>query len=387
MLDKVSCDRIAWPADAAGSHEINPMKIKAALSTGGESPFEIAEVELDGPRADEVLVTLSAAGVCHTDLTMKAAWPEAMSPIVFGHEGAGVVEAVGEDVTGVGPGDRVLLSYRSCRSCSECTAGHPTYCHGFETLNAIGSRPDGSTTMRRDGSPVYGSFFGQSSFASHALTYESNLVVVDDHVDLTVAAPLGCGVQTGAGAVLNVLRPANEASLVVFGAGSVGLSAVMAADAAGVGTIIAVEPVAGRRLLAAELGATATVDPASDDVVDAMRQLTGAGATHALDTTAIGAVINQAIDALAPLGTLAVVGVGTPDVAINVRSVISGGKTIRGVIEGDAVPQEFLPHLLELHADGRLPIEKLIRTYDFDDIDTAVADAASGWTIKPVLVL
>ena len=155
--------------------------------------------------------------------------------------------------------------------------------------------------MRRGGSPVYGSFFGQSSFASHALAYESNLVVVGDHVDLSVAAPLGCGVQTGAGAVLNVLRPANDASLVVFGAGAVGLSAVMAAKAAGVGTIIAVDPVAGRRQIAAELGATATVDPASDDVVDAIRQLTGAGATHALDTTAIGAVINQAIDALAPL--------------------------------------------------------------------------------------
>ena len=240
--------------------------------------------------------------------------------------------------------------------------------------------------MRRGDSPVYGSFFGQSSFASHALAYESNLVVVGDDVDLSVAAPLGCGVQTGAGAVLNVLRPAGDASLVVFGAGGVGLSAVMVAKAAGVGTIIAVDPVADRRRIATELGATATVDPASDDVVDAIRQLTGAGATHALDTTAIGAVINQAIAALAALGTLALVGVGTPEVAIDVQSVIGGGKTIRGVIEGDAVAQQFVPRLLELHAEGRLPLEKLIRTYDFDDIDTAVADAASGATIKPVLV-
>jgi aryl-alcohol dehydrogenase len=363
------------------------MKIKAALSHGAEAPFEIAEVELDEPRADEVLVKLSAAGVCHTDLTMKAAWPDALSPIVLGHEGAGVVEAAGEDVTGARPGDHVLLSYRSCGSCPQCAEGHPTYCHDFRTLNAIGSRPDGSTTMRRGGSPVYGSFFGQSSFASHALAYESNLVVVGDHVDLIFAAPLGCGVQTGAGAVLNVLRPVNEASLVVFGAGGVGLSALMVAKAAGVGTIIAVDPVASRRAVAAELGATATVDPASDDAVEAIRQITGAGATHALDTTAIGAVINQAIDALAPLGTLALVGVGMPEVTINVQNVIGGGKTIRGVIEGDAVPQKLLPKLLELQAEGRLPLEKLIRTYDFDDIDTAVADAASGSTIKPVLVL
>jgi aryl-alcohol dehydrogenase len=363
------------------------MKIKAALSTGAEAPFDIADVELDEPRANDVLVKLSATGVCHTDLTMKAAWPEALSPIVLGHEGAGVVEAAGEDVTGVRPGDRVVLSYRRCGSCPECAAGHPTYCHDFRTLNAIGSRPDGSTTMRRGGSPVYGSFFGQSSFASHALAYESNLVVVGDHVDLTLAAPLGCGVQTGAGAVLNVLRPENEASLVVFGAGGVGLSALMVAKAAGVGTIIAVDPVAVRREVAAELGATATVDPASDDVVDAIRQVTGAGATHALDTTAIGAVINQAIDALAPLSMLALVGVGMPPVTLHVQNIIGITKAYTTRVGTDAVPQEFLPELLELRAEGRLPLEKLIRSYDFDDIDTAFADAASGSTIKPVLVL
>jgi aryl-alcohol dehydrogenase len=362
------------------------MKIKAALSNGAEAPFELAEVELDEPRADEVLVKLSAAGVCHTDLTMKSLWPQTMSPIVLGHEGAGVVEAVGPDVTGVRRGDRVLMSYRSCGACQECAAGHRTYCRDFRTLNALGSRPDGSMTMRRGTSPVYGSFFGQSSFASHALAYESNLVVVGDDVDLSVAAPLGCGVQTGAGAVLNVLRPTSDAALVVYGAGAVGLSAVMVAKVARVSTIIAVDPVGDRRRIAAELGATATIDPASDDVVDAIRQLTGAGATHALDTTAIGAVINQAIAALAALGTLALVGVGTPEVAIDVQSVIGGGKTIRGIIEGDAVAQQFVPRLLELHAEGRLPLEKLIRTYEFDDIDTAVADAGSGATIKPVLV-
>jgi aryl-alcohol dehydrogenase len=362
-------------------------KIKAALSYGADAPFEIAEVDLDEPRADEVLVALSAVGICHTDLTIKASWPEQMSPIVLGHEGAGVVEAVGEHVRGVRPGDRVLLSYRSCDSCPQCVADHPAYCRDFRTLNGIGSRPDGSTTMRRDGSPVYGSFFGQSSYASHALAYESNVVVVGPNIDLTVAAPLGCSVQTGAGTVLGVLRPAEDASLVIFGAGAVGLSAVMAASDAGVGTIVAVDPVPGRRTLAAELGATATIDPEGDDVVDAIHELTHGGATHALDTTAAGAVINQAIAALAPLGTLALVGIGTPEVAIDVQSLISGGRTIRGVIEGDAVPQELLPRLLELHAAGRLPIEKLIRTYAFEDIEVAVADAALGATIKPVLVV
>jgi len=363
------------------------MKIQAAISASAESPFEIAQVELDDPRRDEVLVQLHAVGVCHSDLKMKAVWPEAISPIVLGHEGAGVVVAVGDEVTGVRPGDHVVLSYRSCGSCPECAGGHRPYCRDFRTLNGIGTRPDGSPTMRRNGSRLYGSFFGQSSFASHALAYESNVVVVGDAIDLAVAAPLGCGVQTGAGTVLNVLAPPPESSLAVFGAGGVGLSAVMAAFASGVGTIVAVDPVAERRGLAEDLGATTALDPGACDVVDAIRAVTGGGATHAIDTTAKGAVINQAIGALAPLGTLALVGLRPAEFAMDIQSVMSGGKTVRGVIEGDAAPREFIPRLVELHLQGRLPLGKLIRRYDFEDIEIAFADAASGRTIKPVLCL
>jgi aryl-alcohol dehydrogenase len=340
------------------------MKITAALSHGADTPFEIAEVDLDEPRADEVLVKLRAVGICHTDLTMRAVWPAELSPAVLGHEGAGIVEAVGADVRAVRPGDHVVLSYRRCGACPQCAAGHPAYCHDFRTLNAAGTRPDGTTTMRRDGAPVYGSFFGQSSFASHALAYETNVVVIGADVDLSIAAPLGCGVQTGAGAVL---------------------SAVMAARATGVSTIVAVDPVADRLTVAAQLGATATINPTDDDVVDAILQLTGDGATHALDTTANGTVINQAVTALARRGTLALVGIGAPQIPLDVANVVGGGKIIRGVIEGDAVSQDFVPQLLALHADGRLPLEKLIRTYAFDDIDTAAAEAAEGTTIKPVL--
>jgi aryl-alcohol dehydrogenase len=362
------------------------MRITAALSAGAESPFELAEVELDEPRRDEVLVEMRAAGVCHSDLTMKSLWPQEVSPIVLGHEGAGVVMAVGDEVKSVRTGDHVVLSYRSCGSCPECSVGHQPYCRNFRSLNGIGTRVDGSLTMRRNGSAVYASYFGQSSFASHALTYESNVVVIDRALDLTVAAPLGCGVQTGAGTVLSVLRPGEDASLVVFGAGAVGLSALMAACATGVGTIIAVDPVASRRALASELGASATIDPTGNDVVEEIRALTGAGATHAIDTSARGAVINQAVAALAPRGTLAMLGIGIPDFELDVRSVISGGKTLRGVIEGDAVPQDFIPRLIGLLREGRLPIERLIRTYEFEQIDAAFAAAASGEAIKPVLI-
>jgi aryl-alcohol dehydrogenase len=361
------------------------MKISAALSTDAEAPFELAEVELDEPRRDEVLVQMRAVGVCHSDLTMKAVWPQEISPIVLGHEGAGVVMAVGDDVAGVRAGDHVLLSYRSCGSCAECATGYPPYCRNFRSLNGIGTRVDGSLTMTRNWAAVYGSYFGQSSFASHALAYESNVVVVDDEIDLTLAAPLACGVQTGAGTVLNVLAPEPDTSLVVFGAGAVGLSALMVAAAIGVRTIIAVDPVAGRRHLATELGATETLDPAAGDVSAAVHELTDGGAAFAIDTSAKGAVINQAITALAPRGTLALLGIGIPDFAMDVRSVISGGKTIRGVIEGEAVPQTFIPRLIALHREGRLPLQKLIRTYEFGDIATAFADATSGSAIKPVL--
>jgi aryl-alcohol dehydrogenase len=240
--------------------------------------------------------------------------------------------------------------------------------------------------MTRNGSAVYGSYFGQSSFASHALAYESNVVVVEPDIDLSVAAPLAWGVQTGAGTVLNVLAPDEAASLVVFGAGAVGLSALMAAAALGVGTIIAVDPVASRRRLATDLGATAVLDPGSDEVASAIHELTGGGASYAIDTSAKGAVINQAIAALAPRGTLALLGIGIPDFEMDVRSVISGGKTIRGVIEGEAVPQDFIPRLIALHSEGRLPLERLISTYDFTEIEAAFADAANGSAIKPVLV-
>ena len=362
------------------------MNIKAALMTDPGAPFSIEAVELDGPKDGEVLVRIVATGVCHTDLVGKAVWPPEGRPMVFGHEGAGVVEAIGAGVESVKEGDHVLLSFRSCRQCPQCSSGHVGYCDQFAALNASGVRPDGSTVLHRNGTAIFGNWFGQSSFASYAVAYEDNTVVVDESVDLKIAAPFGCGIQTGAGAVLNTLRPPEDASFAVFGAGAVGLSAVMAAKASGVRTIVAVDPVESRRQMATEFGATHTVDPMADDSVEAVREATGGGADTALDATAIPAVIHQAVDALATRGVLAVVGVGEPEVTVNITEMINRGKTIRGVIEGDATPQEFIPRLLEMHARGEFPVDRMMRNYPFEDIETAVADAHSGATIKPVLV-
>lgn len=362
------------------------MQIRAALTHAPDEPFEIVEVELDEPREDEVLVRIVAAGICHTDLGVKAGWPADAGPLVLGHEGAGVVEAVGSAVGSVAVGDRVLLSYRSCRDCGACHAGKAPYCERFRALNATGVRPDGSTTMRRGEQAVHGSFFGQSSFATHALAYASNTVKVDAGLDLTTAAPLGCGVQTGAGAVLNVLKPSAGSSFAVFGAGGVGLAGLMAAVHLGVAPAIAVDPVPERRELALELGATHALDPAATDVVAAIADLTGGGAGSAFDTTGIPAVIADAARALGRLGTLALVGTGEALATLDIKDLIRGGRSIRGVMEGDADPLRFVPELIDLVRSGRLPIDRMIVTYPFEDINRAVADTRSGATIKPVLV-
>jgi aryl-alcohol dehydrogenase len=363
--------------------------VRAVVTYAGDVGFTVADIALDEPRADEILVRLVASGICHTDLRMREMWArlpgnERRLPVVFGHEGAGVVERVGNRVTRVGPGDHVVLSYRSCRECAACTSGHPYYCARFASLNASGVRPDGSATMSAGDGVVYGSFFGQSSFATYVLAYEDNAVVVDPAVDLAAVAPFGCGVQTGAGTVMNVLDLDEHSSLVVFGAGSVGLSAVMAARALDVDTIV-VDPVASRRQMASELGAKITVDPAADDVGEAVRDHTGGGATAAIDTTAIAEVLFQALDCLAARGTCVAVGVGTPPFAFGLER-LSAGKSLRRTTEGDADPHEFIPRLLELRARGLLPVEKLIRTYRFEDFGQAAYDAGTGATIKPVLV-
>lgn len=253
-------------------------------------------------------------------------------------------------------------------------------------MNATGARPDGSTALSLGGSPVFGSFFGQSSFASHALAYESNCVKIPEDFSPVLAAPLGCGVQTGAGTVLHVLRPTAGMTVAVFGAGGVGLSAVMAAVDLGC-SVLAVDPVPARRAVALELGAVAVLDPASvgeDAVAAAVRDATGGGPHHSIDTTGRSAVIRQAVSSLRQRGTLALVGIGKT-AEIDLMTVMTKGISLRGVIEGDAAPGTFIPHLIDLHKQGRLPIEKLVTPFPFREIETAAQAALSGRVIKPVV--
>lgn len=347
------------------------MRITAAvLRAFGEDPA-LEEVELDEPGEREVLVRMVATGVCHTDLVAIGGGMAVPLPCVLGHEGAAVVERVGAGVGALARGDHVVLSFDSCGACDTCAAGRPAYCRRFHALNGSGLRADGSTTM----GAVHGSFLGQSSFATHALASERNAVRVRDDVPLERLGPLGCSVLTGAGTVLNVLAPA--ASLAVFGLGTVGLAAVMAATVAGCERIAGVDPDPRRRELALELGATEVRAPdgAGDLRVDA-----------ALDTVGSQAAVEAALRSLRSPGTCATVGFrGARNPVTIDQGRLVFGRTLTGVIEGDADPQALIPRLADLHADGRFPLERLITEFAFERLPEALAAARGGDAIKPVL--
>ncbi|MEV6964230.1 NAD(P)-dependent alcohol dehydrogenase [Hamadaea sp. NPDC051192] len=361
------------------------MQIRAAVTETPGGPFVVQAVDLEAPRPDEVLVRMTAAGVCHTDLGMQAGWPRRRTPMVFGHEGAGVVEAVGAQVAGLAVGDHVCLTFDSCGRCEQCVAGHPAYCHAQRILNTGGGRADGTTALSRDGAPVFGAFFGQSSFATYAITHARNTIRVPADLPPTVAAPLGCGVQTGAGTVVNRLRPEPGSSLMVIGAGGVGLSTLMAAVVVGCDPVIVVEPVASRRALATELGATAVLDPTADgDFVSTVLDLTRGGAQYVVDTTSRSDVLRQAVAALRPRGELALLGIGAK-VEFDVMSLLTKGVRVHGVIEGDVDPARFIPELVGLYQRGLFPVDRLVTTFAFEDIGVAVAGMRDGTAVKPVL--
>lgn len=358
----------------------------AAVTESCGSPWELHPIDVDDPRSNEVLVRIVATGLCHTDVSVRDQHLPVRLPAVLGHEGAGIVERVGSDVHGLRVGDHVVLCVASCGRCGNCGRGMPTYCVQSFPLNFSGQRLDGSNTLHRDGRPIGGSFFGQSSFATYALASESNAVRVPANLPLELLGPLGCGIQTGAGTVINALSARPGSSIAVFGAGAVGLSSVMAARLVGCSTIVAIDVHENRLALALELGATHVINPgAVPNVVDAIRRI-GGGVEFAVDSTAVPKVARQAVECLAPLGRCALVGVYPPgaELTFSAQSLFSGQR-VGGSIEGDSVPQVFIPKLIDLWRQGLFPFDRLIKFYDFHQINQAVADSAAGLVIKPVI--
>lgn len=359
--------------------------ITAAVATSPEGPFSLSAGRLEEPRAEEVRVRIRGVGICHTDLVMKASGY--FNGGVLGHEGAGIVEKVGEDVTDLAPGDHVVLSYFACHHCATCGAGQPAYCERFTRANASGGRLDGSSPLSIGGESAKGVFFYQSSFATHAIAHRNNAVKVDASLPIEILGPLGCGFQTGAGAVLNTLQARAGEGIAIFGAGAVGLAATMAAKAAGADPIIVVDRVDDKLETARRLGATHTLNGAEVDVVEEIQRIRPGGVHHALECVGVPTLLEQAVAVLRPTGTCALLGVGATGASarINLMTLLQG-RTLKGVIEGDSDPRTFIPRLIGLYQEGRFPFDTLVRTYPFDQINQAIEDMASGRVVKPVLL-
>jgi len=367
----------------------------AALAVPGKQGYQITDIVVDDPGEHEVLVRIVAAGMCHTDATVKERWssPE-MAPIVLGHEGAGVVEQVGRAVRGIAAGDKVLVTFNSCGGCGSCRTGRPSYCAQFNDLNMhpVGApRADGTSGLALpDGTPLAGGFFGQSSFARHALANDRNVLVIDAATEdeLAALAPFGCGIQTGAGAVFNEAMPRPGQAVAVFGAGAVGLAAVMAAALTPAAVIVAVDIVPARLELARRLGATHTVNSAEQDIAPALAAITGgAGVNAGIETSGIPAVQRSAVEALAWQGTLLVIGAQFGSDFATPATGLLKGRSVHGIVEGSSDIYTFLPALIGLYRAGRFPVDQLIRQYPLDQIDQAAEDSHRGSTVKPVLRL
>jgi len=369
---------------ASGKIRRRRLQIRAAVIREKGKPFVLDEVELDEPRPDEILVRMAATGICHTDVTLRD--NPLVLPVVLGHEGSGIVEKVGARVTKVKPGDAVVLTFVYCGRCANCRQGLPAYCTQSVMGTFGGVRPDGSTTLSKGNEKIHGNFFGQSSLATYALTYEANAVKVRSDAPLEMLGPLGCGIQTGAGAVMNSLRVRAGSTLAVFGLGAVGLSAVMAAKICGCSTVIGVDIKPNRLELARELGATNVLDAGQVNPTAEIKKITGDGADYSLECAGNPKVLRQALESIRRPGVCGLIG-GAPtgtEVTLDMNSIMFG-RTIRGILEGDSVPDIFIPQLVDFIMQGRFPLDRLVTFYPLDQINQAVEDSEAGRTIKPIV--
>lgn len=364
------------------------MKIRAAVTRAPGAPFTIEEIELDAPKKHEILVKITACGVCHTDDAVRHQVIPVPLPAVLGHEGCGIVEAVGSDVTEFVPGDKVTMSFGYCGTCHNCRTSHQHACENLNAINFGGVQPDGTTRLSdADGNPL-STFFGQSSFATYAVVNEASAVKIEyDDIDLALIGPMGCGIQTGAGAVLNRLRPEFGSSLAVFGCGTVGMSAIMAAKIAGCKNIIAIGGNPKSLELAKELGATHTINRKEEpDIVGKIKnEIVPGGVNYAIDTSGVPDFVKKALASCRFMGTAVVLG-ATGDVTFNIQAELMGdAKSLIGIVEGDAIPKLFIPELLDYYKKGMFPFDRLITFYPFEQINEAFEDSGSGKCIKAVL--
>lgn len=362
--------------------------LEAPTPYADSKPLVVEELELEEPHAGELLVRVAAAGLCHSDLSVLNGNRPRPVPMALGHEAAGVVERVGAGVMDVAEGDHVVLTFvPSCGQCDRCSSGNPAMCRPAAAANGAGRMLSGGQRFARaDGTPIH-QHLGVSAFSEHTIVSRGSAVVVDKDIPLDTAVLVGCGVLTGAGAVLTTggARPGD--SVVVFGLGGVGLSAVMGAALTNAHPLIAVDPVPAKRELAMELGATAAFAP--EHAEQGVQDLTGGGADFAIECVGSAAVMEQAYRCTGPGGTTIAVGLPHPSKSLTVPalSVIAEGRTIRGSYMGSAAPQRDVPRLLKLWRAGRLPLEKLrAGTLGLDQVNEAMDTLHGGETVRQLLL-
>jgi S-(hydroxymethyl)glutathione dehydrogenase/alcohol dehydrogenase len=363
--------------------------VRAAVLRGVNERISLEDVELAAPGPGEVLVRLEASGVCHSDWNVITGATPNPFPVVLGHEGAGVVEGVGDDVTEVSEGDHVILSWLpACGRCFFCVQGRPSLCDTALLAMFEGTLLDGTSRLSQNGAPLY--HYGYlSTFAERCVVPEQCAIPIRHDAPLEVAALVGCAVMTGVGAAINRARVAAGSSVAVFGTGGVGLSAVLGSRLAGAGTIVAVDPVALKRDLALELGATHAVDPTVDDPVEALRELTeGRGVDYAFEAAGLTKLVAQAYDALRLGGTLVCIGLPPEgqEVSLPGSRLSREEKIVTGSFYGSCRPHVDMPLVLDLYMDGRLDLDRLVtRTYPLEEVNEAFEAMNAGEVARAVI--
>ncbi|MFF5818048.1 NAD(P)-dependent alcohol dehydrogenase [Lysinibacillus capsici] len=362
------------------------MLVKSAVVQGSGHPIIVKDVNLSDPKNDEVLIRVVGSGLCHTDLAVKSGRIHSHYPVALGHEGAGIIEKVGSGITEFAPGDHVVVSFPYCDRCKNCLTGHPASCNSAFELSFGGKMQDGTSRLSDENGQEIGSLFGQASLSTYIVTNKNNLVKVDKDLDLKLLGPLACGIQTGAGTVLNKLKPSPGDCIVVFGCGGVGMSAIMAAKILNCKQIICVDILDERLELAQELGATHILNGKKLNVVEEVKSITNGGADYAVESAGNSLLVKQAIASVRAGGIIAVVG-GSGETTLNIHDdLIAVNKTIMGVVEGDSIPALFIPKMIDLYKKGLFPFQKLIKTYTLNQLEKALEDMQNGNAIKPVII-
>lgn len=364
------------------------MKIKAAFVEEKGTPYQIRTLELAEPEGFDILVKMVASGLCRSDYGERTG-NSVEFPNVLGHEGAGIVEKVGEAVTEVKPGDHVILSYGYCGRCKHCVEGHPSSCSDWLAINNQGVNKRGDYVLHTtEGKPV-NNFFNQSAFSTHCLVDETNIVKVDKDIDLRILGPLGCGLGTGSGAVFSVLKPKAASSIAIFGTGAVGFAAIMAAKIVGCQMIIAIDINEKRLEVAKECGATHVINSKNTNPAEEIMKLSAnQGMDYVIDTTGVPAVMTQALHSVTNSGTFIPLAVTKKEFQLNTFfDLVFGNKKIEGVLIGNTIPKIHLVHLIDFYKKGQFPFDRFIKFYSFDDINQAEADSLTGEVIKSVVVI